>query len=169
MYMRKSVLEKIEPAMIDLYGAPLTAPDRYELRPDARRFETWEKNYSVRLGLRAAVDYALDIGLENIEERCNHLSSKLREGLRGMRAVSVHDLGTPLASIISFTVNDWEPSAVMAYLTDKGINVSVSPPSSTPVDAYTRQLPPVVRASPHYYNIEEEIEAFLEAIAGIAS
>ncbi|MBY3003340.1 aminotransferase class V-fold PLP-dependent enzyme [Rhizobium leguminosarum] len=169
MYMRKSVLEKIEPAMIDLYGAPLTAPNRYELRPDARRFETWEKNCSVRLGLRAAVDYALDIGLENIEERCNHLSSKLREGLRGIRAVSVHDLGTPLASIISFTVSGWDSQDVMAYLTGKGINVSVSPPSSTPVDAYTRQLPPVVRASPHYYNTEEEIDAFLEAIAGIAS
>lgn len=75
MYMRKSVLEKIEPAMIDLYGAPWTAPGRYDLRPDARRFETWEKNYSVRLGLQAAVDYALDIVLENIEERCSHLSS----------------------------------------------------------------------------------------------
>ncbi|NEH49678.1 aminotransferase class V-fold PLP-dependent enzyme [Rhizobium leguminosarum] len=169
MYMRKSLVDKIEPAMIDLYGAPWTGPDRYELRPDARRFETWEKNCSVRLGLRAAVDYALDIGLENIEERCNHLSSKLREGLRGIRAVSVHDLGRPLASIISFTVNDWDSSSVMAYLTGKGINVSVSPPSSTPVDAYTRQLPPVVRASPHYYNTEEEIDAFLEAIASIAS
>ncbi|NKL67157.1 aminotransferase class V-fold PLP-dependent enzyme [Rhizobium leguminosarum] len=169
MYMRKSLVDKIEPAMIDLYGAPWTGPDRYELRPDARRFETWEKNCSVRLGLRAAVDYALDIGLENIEERCNQLSSKLREGLRGIRAVSVHDLGRPLASIISFTVNDWDSSSVMAYLTGKGINVSVSPPSSTPVDAYTRQLPPVVRASPHYYNTEEEIDAFLEAIAGIAS
>ncbi|MBX5132353.1 aminotransferase class V-fold PLP-dependent enzyme [Rhizobium lentis] len=169
MYMRKSVLETIEPAMIDLYGAPWTAPCRYELRPDARRFETWEKNYSVRLGLRAAVDYALGIGLENIEERCKHLSTKLRQGLRGMRAVSVHDLGAPLASIISFTVKGWDSSAVLAYLTNKGINVSVSPPSSTPVDAYTRQLPPVVRASPHYYNSEEEIDAFLQAIASLAS
>ncbi|NLS21149.1 aminotransferase class V-fold PLP-dependent enzyme [Rhizobium sp. P40RR-XXII] len=169
MYMRKSLLEKIEPAMIDLYGAPLTAPDRYELRSDARRFETWEKNYSVRLGLRAAVDYALDIGLENIEERCDHLSSRLREGLRGLQAVSVHDLGASLASIISFTVNGWDAHAVMAYLTEKGINVSVSPPSSTPVDAYERRLPAVVRASPHYYNTEEEIDAFLEAIAGVAA
>jgi selenocysteine lyase/cysteine desulfurase len=169
MYMRKSVLETIEPAMIDLYGAPWTAPGRYELRHDARRFETWEKNYSVRLGLRTAVDYALGIGLENIEERCEHLSTMLREGLRGMRAVSVHDLGAPLASIISFTVKGWDSSAVLAYLTNKGINVSVSPPSSTPVDASTRQLPPVVRASPHYYNSEEEVDAFLQAIASLAS
>jgi len=168
MYMRKSVLETIEPAMIDLYGAPWTGPGGYELRPDARRFETWEKNYSVRLGLRAAVEYALEIGLEKIEERCIHLSSRLREGLRDMQAVSVHDLGAPLASIISFTVKGWEASAVMAYLTDRAINVSVSPPSSTPVDALARLLPPVVRASPHYYNTEEEVDAFLKAIAALA-
>ncbi|ACI58236.1 aminotransferase class V (plasmid) [Rhizobium leguminosarum bv. trifolii WSM2304] len=167
MYMRKSVLETIEPAMIDLYGAPCAGVDRYELRPDARRFETWEKNYSVRLGLRAAVDYALQIGLENIEERCNYLSSKLREGLREMPAVTVYDIGAPLASIISFTVEGWDASAVMVYLTSKGINVSVSPPSSTPVDACARHLPPVVRASPHYYNTEEEIDGILEAIAGL--
>ncbi|MBY3258786.1 aminotransferase class V-fold PLP-dependent enzyme [Rhizobium laguerreae] len=169
MYMRKSVLENIEPAMIDLYGAPCTAPDRYELRPDARRFETWEKNYSVRLGLRAAVDYALAVGLDRIEESCNHLSSQLREGLRGMRAVSINDLGSPLASIISFTVSGWDSQDVMAYLTNKGINVSVSPPSSTPLDAFTRKLAPVVRASPHYYNTEEEVDAFLEAIAGMGA
>ncbi|CAN7657355.1 aminotransferase class V-fold PLP-dependent enzyme [Pararhizobium sp. LjRoot238] len=169
MYMRKSVVENLEPAMIDLYGAPLTAPERYTLRPDARRFETWEKNYSVRLGLRAAVDYALAVGLDRIEERCNHLSSQLREGLRGMRAVSVHDLGAPLASIISFTVSDWDSQDVMADLTNKGINVSVSPPASTPLDAFARNLPPVVRASPHYYNTEEEVDAFLEAIAGMGA
>ncbi|ARM90866.1 aminotransferase family domain-containing protein (plasmid) [Rhizobium sp. CIAT894] len=84
-----------------------------------------------------------------------------------MGAVSVHDLGSPLASISHSP--GWDSPAVMAYLTGKGINVSVSPPFSTPVDAYKRRLPPVVRASPHYYNTEEEIDAFLEAAAGIAS
>ena len=169
LYIRQSLLETIEPAMIDLYGAHWIAPDRYELRPDARRFETWEKNYSVRLGLRAAVDYALEIGLDRIEERCRLLSSRLREGLKDMKSVSVHDLGTQFASIISFTVGDRPSQDVMAHLTNKGINVSVSPPSSTLIDAFTRGLPPVVRASPHYYNTEAEIDSFLEAIADISA
>ncbi|RWE36056.1 MAG: aminotransferase class V-fold PLP-dependent enzyme [Mesorhizobium sp.] len=169
LYIRQSLLETIEPAMIDLYGAHWIAPDRYELRADARRFETWEKNYSVRVGLRAAVDYALEIGLDKIEERCRRLSSRLREGLNDTKSVSVHDLGTQFASIISFTVADRRSQDVMAHLTNKGINVSVSPPSSTLIDAFTRGLPPVVRASPHYYNTEAEIDSFLEAVADIAA
>ena len=57
----------------------------------------------------------------------------------------------------------------MAHLTKKGINVAVSPPSSTLIDARSRGLPPVVRASPHYYNTEEEIERFLDAVVEIAA
>ena len=50
--------------MIDHFGAPWVAPDRYQLRADARRFETWENNYAARLGLGVAVDYAQAIGIE---------------------------------------------------------------------------------------------------------
>src|SRR5690606_11256387 len=49
LYVRRSLLERtepapLEPAFLDLLGAELVAPDRYELRPDARRFESWESN-----------------------------------------------------------------------------------------------------------------------------
>jgi selenocysteine lyase/cysteine desulfurase len=115
------------------------------------------------------VDYALEIGLDKIEQRCRLLSSRLRAGLNDTKAVSVHDLGTQFASIISFTLADRPSQDVMAHLTNKGINVSVSPPLSTLIDAFTRGLPPVVRASPHYYNTEAEIDSFLEAIADISA
>jgi selenocysteine lyase/cysteine desulfurase len=48
------------------FGAPWVSLDRYELRPDARRFENWEFNYAAVLGLGAAVDYALAIGTYSI-------------------------------------------------------------------------------------------------------
>ena len=43
--------------------------DRSELRADARRFENWEFNYAAVLGLGAAVDYALALGLDSIRDR----------------------------------------------------------------------------------------------------
>ena len=46
-----------------------------------------------------------------------------------------------------------------------GINLSTSQPSSTLLDATARGLPTLVRASPHYYNSEAEIEQALEVIA----
>ena len=41
-----TLLERLEPPMIDHFAAPWVAPDRYRLRDDARRFETWESNYA---------------------------------------------------------------------------------------------------------------------------
>ena len=164
LYVRRALMQSLEPPVIDHFSAPWVAPDRYELRPDARRFETWENNYAVRLGLGVAIDYALGIGIEAIEQRCRLLSGKLRDGLRALPGITVHDLGPDPASIVTFSIAGREAEAIKAKLALAGINVSVSPPSSTLLDANARNLPPVVRASPHYYNTEDEIEALLRAL-----
>ena len=93
LYVRRELLRTLEPPMIDHFGAPWVAPDAYRLRDDARRFETWENNYAARLGLGVAVDYALALGLEAIEARCRELAGLLRDGLRAIPGVTLHDLG----------------------------------------------------------------------------
>ena len=62
LYVRRELLARLEPPMIDHFGAPWVTPDAYRLRDDARRFETWENNYAARLGLGVAVDYAHGAG-----------------------------------------------------------------------------------------------------------
>ncbi|MEQ9125540.1 MAG: CheR family methyltransferase, partial [Alphaproteobacteria bacterium] len=44
------------------------------------------------------------------------------------------------------------------------MNLSVSNPSSTLIDAARRRLPPVIRASVHYYNSEAEIDRLIAAL-----
>ena len=51
LYVRRDLLRTIEPPMIDHFSAVWVARDRYELRDDARRFETWENAYANRAGL----------------------------------------------------------------------------------------------------------------------
>lgn len=164
LYIRKDVLERTEPAMIDLFGASWVAPSDYQLRPDARRFETWETNYSTRIGLGLASEYAMNIGLNAIESQCKFLSEAFRTGLKEIPGVQMLDVGRHLSAIISFNIEGLEAVAVMQRLSAHGINVSVSPPSSTPIDSSERCLPPVVRVSPHYYNSEEELERLVSAI-----
>jgi selenocysteine lyase/cysteine desulfurase len=168
LYVRRALLRQLEPPVIDHFGAPWVAPDRYELRPDARRFETWENNYAARLGLGIAVDYAQAIGIETIMARCRALADQLRGGLAAIPGVTVHDLGRVPAAIVSFSVRGIDSGAVKALLAEAAINVSTSTPSSTLLDAMARRLPIVVRASPHYYNSEDEISRLTTAVERLA-
>ncbi|SNB73948.1 Selenocysteine lyase/Cysteine desulfurase [Arboricoccus pini] len=164
LYVRAGFCHDLEPAMIDHGGAPWKAPDRYELRADARRFETWEKDWAAFLGLGAAIDYALGLGLAGIAERCQHLAGRLRDGLRAVPGITLHDLGPKPSAIVSFTVAGWTADEIMASAGNAGINVNVSRPDSTLLDAQARHLPAVVRASPHYYNNETELDRLLSLL-----
>jgi len=161
LYVRQAMLAELHPPMIDHFAAPWVAPDRYELRPDARRFENWENNYAARLGLGVAIDYALALGLDEIEARCRELGNTLRTELRRLPGVQVHDLGLRPSAIVSFSIEGHQADVVKAALADVGINVSTSRASSTLLDATARALPTVLRASPHYYNTEDDLMALV--------
>jgi selenocysteine lyase/cysteine desulfurase len=167
LYVRQGLLETLEPPMIDHDAAVWAAPDRYELRRDARRFETWENAYALRLGLGAAVDYALDLGLEAISARCLMLGRMLRTALKALPGVTVYDLGRDPGAIVTFTLDGIESARVKAALAERKINVSTSSQNSTLIDATARHLPVVVRAAPHYYNSEDEIEALVTAVKAL--
>lgn len=169
LYVRRELMLTLEPPMLDHFAARWVTLDRYELRSDARRFETWENNYAARLGLGRAIDYALDLGLKNIESRCKVLSDGLREGLQSTCGAVVYDLGSNPASIVTFSIANHSAAAVKAEMSRLGFNISVSAPSSTLMDATARSLPPLIRASPHYYNTEFEIESFIAAVHGLST
>ncbi len=165
LYVKSELLRELEPPIIDLYAAEWVAPDRYELRADARRFENWENNYAARLGLGAAVDYAMDWGLEATWQRIVSLSGLLRQRLSELPQVSVRDIGKTKCGIVTFTVDGIASEDIKSRLAAEAINVSVSKPSSTLLDAEFRQLPPLVRASVHYYNTEDEVDRFASVLA----
>lgn len=168
LYVRRSLLQQLEPPMIDHFAAPWVSRDHYQLRNDARRFETWENNYAARLGLGAAVDYALAIGLGPVEQRCRLLAGRLRNGLGAIRGITIRDLGRAPGAIVSFTMQGCEADAIVRSAATAGITIGASDPSSTRIDAEVRALPMVVRASPHYYNTEAEIDRLIALLAGLA-
>jgi selenocysteine lyase/cysteine desulfurase len=165
LYVRRSILDQLEPPLLDLHAAEWVAPDRYVMRDDARRFENWETNVAGKLGLGAAIDYALDWGLEPIWERVSSLAERLREALEALPGVAVRDQGAMRCGIVSFTVDGADLTALHDALRAQKINVSVSPSEYTLIDMQARGLLSVVRASVHYYNTEEEIARFCDALA----
>lgn len=168
LYVRRAMLERTEPPFIDLQGATWTAPDRYELRPDARRYENWESYVAGQLGLGVAIDYALGWSLPAIADRIGALAGMLRRELGAIRGVMLRDLGRRRSGIVSFTLESMAAGEIVRRLRADAINVSTSGPSSTLLDAQARGLPDLVRASVHYYNSEAEAARFVAAIAALA-
>ena len=115
------------------------------------------------VGLGAAVDYMLELGIERIWVRIQHLADYLRNALSGISGVVVHDLGEVKCGIVSF-VTPIEVQTLKAKLHKAGFNISIIHPSHTLLDMQQRDLGHMIRASVHYYNTEEEIDKFVAAL-----
>lgn len=168
LFVDRQVLGELEPPFLDLHAAQWVSEDRFEIRPDARRFENWEAFVAGKIGLGVALDYALQWGLEPIRNRVVTLAHELRSRLQEIDGVGVHDLGSTKCGIVSFSVNGRDPADVQQTLAEHNINVSVSPVEYTRLDMEQRGLQcGLVRASVHYYNTVEEVDYFSRVLADL--
>jgi len=157
LYVRKQILDKIKISFIDGFSVKSVSQDEFKLKDDARRFELYEKNRAVTLGLGKAVEYALNIGVDSIWQRIQQLAALMRRHLNHIDGITVHDIGDQQCGIVTFSVNGFEASAIKGKLAEKQINVSVGRAESTLIYMDKYHLTNIVRASVHYYNTEEEI------------
>ena len=162
LYVREPWIERLEPPMLDLHAARWTGLDSYEIHHGARRFESWETSYANRLGLGAAVDYALGVGLDAAWDRLRDLAALLRERLAAIGGVTLHDKGAVKGGIVTFTVDGHPSQEIHDRLQDAGVNTSTTNPWHQHLDG--RPLPSMVRASVHYYNTEDELDRLLDVV-----
>jgi len=165
LYVRSGILEQLRPPFIDAGSAVWTGPETYEVLPGATRFEAWERSWANQLGLGAAVEYALALGLDEIAVRVTALGAGLRERLRELPGVTVHDRGTQRCGIVTFTVDGYGPGDVVQRLAGAGVRVWTVPAVAAQLDLGRRGLPEVVRASVHYTSTEEELDLVTNLVA----
>lgn len=164
LYVSQPLAERLEPPFLDLHAATWTARNSFEIRGGARRFENWESYVAGRIGLGAAIDYALDWGLEAAWRRIGELADGLRRRLSAIPGITVHDLGVEKCGIVTFAAEGRDAAHIHRRLGERAINVSVSPAANSRLDMERRGLDAVVRASVHYYNTTDEVDIFCEAV-----
>ena len=169
MWVSDRALDRLDPPLIDQHAAVFTSHSTYELLPDAKRFENWERYFAGQVGLGAAVDYLLELGVGPTTDRVQALGVELRSRLSAIAGVTVHDKGSVQGGIVTFTIEGKTSTEVKTSLRSAQIHTSISSGETSRFDLLDRGLVEVTRASVHYYNTIEEIDRFAAAVEELAS
>jgi len=164
LFVRSDFADRLRPLGIGWSSALWEDAGHYRLREGADRFLDFEVPVAAHLGLGVAIDHAMALGLDAIAERVGGLAERLRRHLAEIGDVEVHDGGSRRGGIVAFTVGGAAPAAVAAASGAAGINVSVSEAPWARLDMTAPRPTVVVRASPHYYNTEEELDRLVDTV-----
>jgi selenocysteine lyase/cysteine desulfurase len=123
----------------------------YTLKEDARKFEIGSFTTSAVYGLGAAIQLLEDVGIDAIEARLHRLTDYLCKKLRA-KGYSVYSSreGDDWSGIVSFHKNGIDLGHVQKELFARRIVLSFREGR--------------LRASPHYYNAEEEVDGLIESL-----
>lgn len=153
LYVRKDRQDEIEPVE---FGYTNVATTDYSvrdttLRPNAGRYEPGTLNTIGIFGLRAALQFILEVGIEQIAPQVQSLGDQIAEGVR-RKGYEVLGNRTPEngAGIVSFRKSGVESRELFERL--KGDGIVVAPRGGW------------VRTSPHFYISPEDVDRFLAVL-----
>ncbi|MGP1908690.1 cysteine desulfurase [Metabacillus sp. JX24] len=162
LYGKKALLEKMEPVefggeMIDFVG--LYESTWKEL---PWKFEAGTPIIAGAIGLGAAIDFLLDIGLDNIEAYEHKLADYALQRLSEVEGITIYG-PEHRAGLVTFNIEDVHPHDVATVLDAEGIAVRAGHHCAQPLMKWLN-VSSTARASFYLYNTEEEID---KLVAGI--
>ncbi|KRP73754.1 class V aminotransferase [Pseudomonas paralactis] len=163
LYVRPDFLAHLNPAQRDVFSAPWTA-DGFDLRNDARRFETSEASFALLAGLGNALQEINRLGIEQVWESVSQTSTRIRAALGQIPGISLHDLGSTHSGLIAFNLAGWDSFELKRRLGLKGINIGANGVAYTPLDMQARGLNSIARISVSPLNTDDDVEVLMKAL-----
>jgi len=164
------LLEKLEPS---LFGGSMVDSVTMESATWAatpRKFEAGVPNMAQAVGLSAAIDYLNQIGMHNIAQHEQDLTSYLLEGIisiSGVKVIGPVDM-KDRGGVVSFTVDGVHPHDVGQVLDQYGIAVRTGHHCAWPL-MRKLNLVGTTRASLYLYNSKSDVDSLLESIEKVKS
>ena len=144
LFVRPGLESVLRPAVLDLRGATWSQPLSYHIAHDATRFELSEANVAAQLGLKAAVDYLLELGQADVQAAILSKAEYLRRGLNSITGIHLHGDGRVQSGIVSFTLDGVDATEVQQTLWTMGVTVATVDRSTALLDMSARR-PPATR------------------------
>ncbi len=133
-------------------------------QPPPFRFEAGTGNIADAVGLGAAIDYVMGIGLENIARYEHELLVYATEGLCQIPGLTLIGTAPDKAGVLSFVLDGMRTEDVGAALDKEGIAVRSGHHCAQPI-LRRFGLEATVRASLAPYNTKQDIDALVAAVS----
>ncbi len=160
LYVRKEVQDLLEPIALGWHNVRcpnFVAQDKIVHPPDARRYEAGSLNLPGYVGLKAAAELLLEVGIENIAvellRQANRIIPQLQQ--RGWEVSGASSPEQHRSGIVSFRRDGVDLAAVHAKLAAENIVASLR------TDRAGRRY---LRFTPHFYNTDTELDQALVAL-----
>jgi len=155
-YCKKESSKLLEPSSIGGESAMVYDETNLVYKDIPDKFQTGFRNYVGFVGLEASINYMLQFGLNNIRSKIMKLSNQMREELSKISGITLFgpEDQSKRTSIVSFSIDGQEPQKIVELLEKKKIVIAV------------REIvdKKILRASPHFFNSEEEIQKVVDEI-----
>lgn len=172
LYIRRELLNKVEPLCIGGGTIKDVGIDYYSLKEGPERFEAGTPPIAEAIGLGAAVDYLNGIGMDRVMEHDLKLVKKMQDEIMRIPRLSIYGPDSKQrVGIISFNVEGLSPHDVALAL-DATANIMVRSGAHCALPLMKDvicQPNGTVRASTYIYNTSEEIEKFLKVLSELSS
>jgi cysteine desulfurase / selenocysteine lyase len=160
LFVRRSLQNELHPAIFGWHNVAcpdFVAQPELRFRHDARRYEAGSHNLLGMVGLHAALELLLELGLDQISAELLRKRSWLVPALSSRGFDVLHPNLPPdrASAIITFSRADTDMTALHQKLRHAGIVTSLRK---------DRQGRSYIRLSPHFYNTDAELERVLDAL-----
>jgi len=160
MYVRESLQAELNPPIYGWHNVrspEFVAQEQIVLRSGAARYEAGTHNLLGLVGLVAAIEFILEVGVENIARELLRKRAWLVPAIesRGYTVLSADAAPNNCSGITAFYRSDKDLPALYQKLLDANFVTSLRT---------DRKGQKYIRLSPHFYNTDEELQRLMKLL-----
>ncbi|MFB6346541.1 MAG: cysteine desulfurase [bacterium] len=127
------------------------------------KFEAGTPNIAQAVGLKAAVDYLSDLGMETIHEYETEVINHALERVEDIGGMTVYGSADHRGAVLSFAIEDVHPHDLSQVLDNHGVAIRAGHHCAQPLMDWLG-IQATARASLSFYNKKDEVEPFVQGL-----
>lgn len=169
LWGKGELLDALPPSIFGGGAVQTVTLEATSWHPAPTRFEAGSQPVAQVVGMGAAAEYLMELGMREVAEHEFRLAKTMREGVAtidGVRLLGPVDAPHGVVGLAAFAVDGVHPHDVGQVLDDAGIAVRVGHHCAQPLHRVFG-VTGSTRASAGVYTTEADVEAFLDALSGV--